>query len=70
LAFLPFGGRVGGVERVAQLDHLAVLLLEAVGHVELNQLGQSGELLTAVQVEEVTGALDFDMRNLPIPSAT
>ena len=49
-SFLPFSGGVGAVERVLELDDVAVPLLElaVVLHVELHELRQRRELLAAV----------------------
>ena len=52
------------------MDFLPILLpqLALVLRVELDQLGEGGELLAPVQVVEVPGVLDLDVGHLPSPS--
>ena len=52
------------------MDFLSILLpqLALVLRVELDQLGEGGELLAPVQVVEVPGVLDLDVGHLPAPS--
>lgn len=59
----PLRRGVGTVERVLELDDVAVLLLQlpVMLHVILHQLRQRGELLPAVQVVEVARVLDLDV---------
>ena len=68
---LPLGGGVGRVERVLELDDLSVALSELalVLHVVLDELGQRGKLLPAVQVIVVARVLDLDVRHFPVTSA-
>ena len=55
---------------MSQLDHLAVLLLQLtlLLHVELDQLGERGELLAAIQVVKVARVLDLDVRDFVVSS--
>lgn len=65
----PFRGRVLAVERVLELDDVAVPLSQQVLllGVVLHQLGQRGKLLAAIQVIVIARVLDLDVGHLITP---
>lgn len=67
---LPLRGGVLAVERVLQLDDVAVLLPQQplLLGVVLHQLCQRGELLAAVQVIVIPRVLDLNVRHLIVSS--
>ena len=65
----PLCGRVSTVEGILEFNHFSILFpqLTLVLHIVLHQLCQSGKLLPAIQVIEVSHILNLDVCDLPIP---